>query len=325
MDVRSTSRGQAVPFSQEANMDEQEIRRRKCFLQFDEADEARLASIKGVAERYVDEVIDEFYRHLLSFEDTRVFFSDPHRLERVKHAQKQYFMRLTQGNYDTNYVENRRRIGAIHERIGSQLKSYLGMYSFFLRSVARRLFDTYSEDPGHALDCFLSLMKLSFLDISLAIDTYIDAREQTIREQQDAIRQLSTPVLPFRRGILILPIVGMIDTYRASQLTEQLLRSIRSNRARLVVIDITGVPFVDSRVAAHLVQTVEAARLMGTTTIVSGVSPEVALTMVTMGAELGQVETVGDLQSGIERAEYLSGYQAMKISESKRDAESLNS
>jgi rsbT co-antagonist protein RsbR len=119
-------------------------------------------------------------------------------------------------------------------------------------------------------------------------------------------------VLQVREQLLILPIVGMIDALRARQLTEGLLRAIRDNRARVVVIDITGVPAVDSAVANHLVQTVDASRLMGATVIVTGLSPEIAQTLVTIGVDLTKMNTVGDLQGGIEEAERLLGYQVIK-------------
>jgi rsbT co-antagonist protein RsbR len=136
----------------------------------------------------------------------------------------------------------------------------------------------------------------------------VKERERIIREQQEAIRELSTPVLQVRERLLILPIIGAIDPQRARQLTEQLLRGIRTNRARVVVIDITGVAALDSSVANHLVQTVEASRLLGATVIVTGLSPEIAQTLVTIGVDLGKMNTVGDLQGGIEEAERLLGY-----------------
>ena len=98
---------------------------------------------------------------------------------------------------------------------------------------------------------------------------------------------------------------GVIDPQRARQLTEQLLRAIRTNRAKVVVIDITGVAAMDSNVANHLVQTVEASRLLGATVIVTGLSPEIAQTLVTIGVDLSEMATVGDLQGGIEEAERL--------------------
>ena len=291
-----------------SDITEQELLRRKDFLEFREDDVANLASINDVARRYADAVIEDFYRHLLSFEETRTFFRDPQVLQRVKSAQQEYFLRLTQGKYDLAYAQNRLNIGAIHERIGLPIKAYLGMYNYYLRAVASRLGEAYRDTPQRAWSAFMSLMKLTFLDMGLAIDTYINSRERTIREQQAAIQELPTPVLPFREGMLLVPIIGMIDTQRARALTEQLLGAVRDNRAKVVVMDITGVQAVDSKVGNHLVQTVEAARLMGATVIAAGVSPEIAQTMVTLGIDLGRMTTVGDLQSGIERAEELLGY-----------------
>lgn len=112
-------------------------------------------------------------------------------------------------------------------------------------------------------------------------------------------------------GLLILPIVGLIDSDRARQLTDQLLRAIREHRAKAVVIDITGVPAVDSKVANHLIQTVDAARLLGATAILTGVSAEIAQTIVTIGVDLSKINTVGDLQGGIDRADQLLGYRGL--------------
>src|SRR3989441_76464 len=140
---------------------------------------------------------------------------------------------------------------------------------------------------------------------------FVQERERIIRQQQEAIRELSTPVLQVRERLLILPIIGVIDPQRARQLTEQLLRAIRTNRAKVVVIDITGVAAMDSNVANHLVQTVEASRLLGATVIVTGLSPEIAQTLVTIGVDLSEMATVGDLQGGIEEAERLLGYKVV--------------
>jgi rsbT co-antagonist protein RsbR len=140
----------------------------------------------------------------------------------------------------------------------------------------------------------------------------ISERERTISQQQDAIRELSTPVLQLRDGLLILPIIGMLDSQRAKQLTDDLLRAIRANRARMVVMDITGVAAVDSKVANHLIQTVAAARLMGSTVIITGLSADVAQALVALGVDLGKIMTTADLQGGLEEAERLLGYRVMR-------------
>jgi rsbT co-antagonist protein RsbR len=142
---------------------------------------------------------------------------------------------------------------------------------------------------------------------------FVHERERIIRQQQDAIRELSTPVLPVREGLLILPIVGVIDPQRARQLTQQLLRGIRANRAKVVVIDITGVPSINSTVANHLVMTVEAARLLGASAIVTGLSPEIAQTLVTIGVDLSKMNTVCDLREGIEEADRTLGFKVTRL------------
>ena len=134
-------------------------------------------------------------------------------------------------------------------------------------------------------------------------EAYLAAKEQIIVSQQEAIRELSMPVLQVRDHLLVIPLVGIIDSTRARTLIESLLASIRDKRAQGVVIDVTGVPLVDTAVANHLVQACDAASLMGTLVVITGISPEMAQTLVGLGAKLPAAETLGDLQEGIQYIE----------------------
>lgn len=292
---------------QEMGLTEEEIARRKEFLEFGEQDVQALRGLNPTVRESLNGFIDAFYQHLLAFEEGRRFFHDPQVLDHVKEQQRRYFLAHTEGNYDLDYVEDRLNVGAVHERIGLPVKSYLGMYSFYLRGMALRLFDVEADarDFKAALHAYVSLLKLVFLDIGFAIDTYIARRERVIREQQEAIRELPTPVLQIRDRLLIIPVVGALDSYRARLLTEQLLENIRTRRAKVVILDVTGVPVVDSKVANHLLQTVSAARLMGALTILTGLSPQIAQALVAIGVDLSSVRTTADLQGGIEVAERL--------------------
>jgi CHASE3 domain sensor protein/anti-anti-sigma regulatory factor len=149
-------------------------------------------------------------------------------------------------------------------------------------------------------------------EANATLEQRVAERAEQIARQQEVIHELSTPVLQFRDGLLILPLVGLVDTARARQLTDDLLRAIRANRAKAVVIDITGVPAVDSRVAGHLAQTVEACRLMGVAAIVTGISGAVAEALVRLGVDIAAFSTMGDLQRGIEAAERLLGYRTVQ-------------
>ena len=169
----------------------------------------------------------------------------------------------------------------------------------------------FERRPIEGFENFVSLKKLAFFDIGLIVDILVFERERVIRQQQEAIRELSTPVLQIRDRLLLLPIIGVVDTQRARFITENLLRAIRANRAKVVVMDVTGVATIDSKVANHLLQTVAAARLMGALVIVTGLTPDVAQSLVTLGIELSKLNTVGDLQGGLEEAERILGVRVL--------------
>jgi len=213
----------------------------------------------------------------------------------------------------------------LSERIiprGVETHEVVGIVLLLRDVLARSLFKKYQTDfelLNQVLDAYEPAANRIANTVAVS---FVQERERIIRQQQEAIRELSTPVLQVRERLLILPIIGVIDSHRTRQLTEQLLRGIRQNRAKVVVVDITGVPTIDSTVANHLVQTVEASRLMGASVIISGLSSEIAQTLVTIGVDLSKMNAVGDLQGGIEEAERLLGYKVMLTSEmTARDKE----
>jgi rsbT co-antagonist protein RsbR len=200
----------------------------------------------------------------------------------------------------------------LSERIiprGVETHEVLGIVLLLRDVLARSLFVNYQDDPA-MLDRILDAYEPAANRIAVTVGvSFVEERERVIREQQEAIRELSTPVLQVRDRLLILPIIGVLDSQRARQLTEQLLGAIQANRAKVVVIDITGVATIDLTVANHLVQTVEASRLMGASAIITGLSSRIAQTLVDLGVDLSMMRTVGDLQGGLEEAERLLGFQ----------------
>ena len=204
----------------------------------------------------------------------------------------------------------------LSERIiprGVEIHEVLGIVLLLRDVMARSLFEKYHDDFD-LLNRVLDAYEPAANSIANTVGvSFVEQRERVIRQQQKAIRELSTPVLQVRERLLILPIIGVIEAQRARQLTEQLLRGIRANRAKVVVVDVTGVPAIDSAVANHLVQTVEASRLMGAIVIITGLSSEIAQTLVTLGVDLSKMNAVGDLQGGIEEAERMLGYKVTKV------------
>ncbi|MDD2233989.1 MAG: STAS domain-containing protein [Desulfitobacteriaceae bacterium] len=126
--------------------------------------------------------------------------------------------------------------------------------------------------------------------------------EEQLKEQAQAIGELSTPVIQLWDGILALPLIGTIDSARVRQIMENLLNEIIQTKSSQVVIDITGVPVVDTGVASRLMRTVEAARLLGAECILTGISPVIAQTLVTVGVNLGRIKTRATLKNGLESA-----------------------
>ncbi|MDF3056462.1 MAG: anti-sigma-factor antagonist [Rariglobus sp.] len=206
----------------------------------------------------------------------------------------------------------------LSERIiprGVETHEVVGIVLLLRDVLARSLFKKYQAD-FELLNRVLDVYEPAANRIANTVAvSFVQERERVIRQQQEAIRELSTPVLQVRERLLILPIIGVLDAQRARQLTEQLLRGIRANRAKVVVVDITGVPTIDQTVANHLVKTVEASRLMGASVIITGLSAEIAQTLVTIGVDLSKMNAVGDLQGGIEEAERLLGYKVIIASE----------
>ena len=196
----------------------------------------------------------------------------------------------------------------LSERIiqrGVETHEVLGIVLLLRDVLARSLFRRYQAEPAlltRVLDSYEPAANRIAVTVGVS---FVEERERIIREQQAAIRELSTPVLQVRERLLILPIIGVLDTQRARQLTEQLLSAIQANRAKVVVIDITGVVTVDLTVANNLVQTVKAARLMGATAIVTGLSSSIAQTLVDLGVDVSMIRSVGALQGGLEEAERL--------------------
>ncbi|MGH3162126.1 MAG: STAS domain-containing protein [Streptosporangiaceae bacterium] len=143
-------------------------------------------------------------------------------------------------------------------------------------------------------------------------ETYAAAREQIIADQADAMLELSTPVMKLWEGVIAVPLVGTLDSARTQLVMEKLLETLVATGADHAVLDITGVPTVDTEVAQHLLKTVSAARLLGTECIVSGIRPQVAQTMVSLGIEFGDIATKATLADALAHALNRSGQRIQK-------------
>ena len=276
-------------------------------------DDSLLQELVGYLRENRTELREEWARRISEAKLLRVM-SDEEIFSEATEVYDNYVDALETGSVET--LETYAR--ALSERIiprGVETHEVLGIVLLLRDVLARSLFTRYQEDLdllNRVLDSYEPAANRIAVTVGVS---FVDERERVIHEQQEAMRELSTPVLQLRERLLILPIIGVLDSARARQLTEQLLGAIQDKRARVVVIDITGVATLDRTVANHLVQTVEASRLMGASTILTGLSPEIAQTIVDLGVDLGMMKTVGDLEGGLVEAERLAGYRRVDASE----------
>jgi rsbT co-antagonist protein RsbR len=293
-------------FLSKLKLDEAELASRLAFFELSAEDLRRLASLKPFAESQTDEIIEGFYDLLLRHPETRKFFPDETTVRRVKRTQREYFMGLFAGVVDNAYIEHRVRVGDAHERIGMPPKWYLGAYRRYMALLHDRLI-SYFKDPQEAYAAYQSVKKLVYFDMAIAIDTYVAANLDALKRHQAAIRELSTPVIRVHDRVLLLPLVGTIDSQRAHQVMETVLIRVTEDQAKVLILDIAGVPVVDTTVADHLLKTTAAVRLVGARTILTGISAQVARTIIQLGVDISAMDTLSRLSEGIELALSLVG------------------
>lgn len=289
------------------------LERRRAIAGIEPADLKRISSLSELVTSHVDEYVRTFFEYLSALDEARPLLTNKALTERTRRLQTDQILSMVQGEYGMAYVTQRLELGLIYSRAGLELPVFLGAFHHLLRSIGSAVIHRNEKNPLDAFQNFMSLKKVAFMDLGIIVDVLVYERQRLIRQQQDAIRELSTPVLQIRERMLLLPIIGVIDTHRARMITENLLASIRNNRAKVVVMDITGVATIDSKVANHLLQTVTAARLMGAAVIVTGLSADVAQSLVALGIDLGKLKTIGDLQGGLEEAEQMLGYRMTQV------------
>ena len=272
----------------------EQIERRKAYVGLTKDDARDVVAIRKPVHDTVEQHVEAFFGWLAKQPEARGLTDDRAALARARTLKRDHIEAMVGGDYGEAYVAQRLVLAQLYSKAGLALPVFLGAFNQLLASL-EKVAGTH----------FGSLRKIAFFDIALISDVIVHERERVIRMQSEAIRELSTPVLQLRERMLLMPIIGIVDTHRVQRIMESVLGEIRAKRARVVVMDVTGVSSIDSGVANHLLRTITAAKLMGALVIVTGISADVAQALVTLGIALDQIRTVGDLQSGIEEAERL--------------------
>jgi rsbT co-antagonist protein RsbR len=193
-----------------------------------------------------------------------------------------------------------------------------GTYVFSLKDALQQVLqDELKDDTQFLYEATLSISKLMDGFGITTFETFIKGREEVILRQTDEITEISTPVIRVWDGILALPIIGTLDSSRTQVVMENLLVEIVESGSTIAILDISGVPAVDSLVAQHLIKTVAATRLMGAECIISGIRPEIAQTVVHLGIDLSNIVTKSSLASALKYAFGMLRLEVKKIQKDK--------
>lgn len=283
---------------------------------FDIGDEdvSMVREVGHLFDSHIEGLVEDFYRWLSVKDEYQIFFAgSPTTLARVQKLQAGHWRSLFKASLDESYFSSRRHIGAVHARIDLPNDIYCAGMSMSGRVMIERLRAMKPRPPN--VDAMVAaLTKLVFLDLYLVIDEIARIQKEKIQQHSSAMLEMSTPVTPIWEGILLLPLVGIIDSARTQDVMNKTLSKIAETRARVFVLDISGVGTVDTAVANQLIKITKATQLMGCESIISGISPTVARTIVELGVKVGEVKTTATLRDGFELALKSTGIDVRQMS-----------
>jgi len=280
----------------------EEWRKRKEFVGFTDEDAKLLKQLGPVLNKYAEKFVDSLFERFMATEETKAFFVEEDTLNHVKSMQKDYFIAFANGEYEEKYLESRIHLGKLHERIGLQPRWYMGGYSIFLQSALPFILKAFKNDADKSQKAYQALIKLISLDQDVGVSTLIGIREEKIAAQSNDLLESGTPVLQIWENILVAPLIGTLDSNRTQLFMEKLLHEIVNTGSEFALIDITGVPMVDTMTSQHLIETIAAVKMLGAMVVLTGVRPEIAQALVHLGIDMSDITTRSSLAAGLKFA-----------------------
>ena len=278
-----------------------------------DADLKNVESFGKIIAPKMTEVIDEWYNWLRTQPEFEEFFSEPETLERVQKLQVDYAKEFYRGKVDEAYIIRRYALGEVHARIDLPLNAYFKGINALRTTYIGMLKESNIPKATH-FAISEAITKLVFLDTAIIVESYTTTINAQISAQSKSLMELSTPVTQIWNGILLLPVVGIIDSKRGQDIMNATLAKIAETQARMFILDISGVAIVDTAVANHLIKITKATLLMGCESTISGVSPAIAQTIVELGIDIGTVKTTATMRDALANAFQRTGVELREIS-----------
>ena len=248
--------------------------------------------------------MDDFIEHLYAYieealgADFEVHFPDKTTLARAQMSSRRAWTEFFEGRWDDEYLKSRERIGEVHAQLQVEPRHYLAAMNKAVDLWTGELYEGGIDEEAWP-EVVASVRRTALMEAALVVDVYSRRTAEVIGQQSRALIDMSTPIAALWDGILMLPIVGILDSRRAQDIMQRMLEQVAEKQAVVFILDISGVAVVDTAVANHLIRMTKAARLMGCETIVSGLSPSVAQTIVELGIEVGEMRTTGNLRDAL--------------------------
>ncbi|MDQ0415042.1 RsbT co-antagonist protein RsbRA [Mesobacillus stamsii] len=264
---------------------------------------------QGILDQWIDRTKEEADDRVVRLVSDRVF-----------HATSKEFIDLIISNFKGSSKEYKEKLTDFAEKV-VRLGWPLTFVTKGLHTFNSIVFEAMQKDeiiiPDNQMDFVIEFDRWAAPMSNEIVSIYSSTWERTVSLQKMALQELSAPLIPVFEGITVMPLVGTIDTDRAKQIMENLLKGAVKHRSEVVLIDITGVPVVDTMVAHHIIQAAEAVRLIGAKCMLVGIRPEIAQTIVNLGINLNQFTTKNNLKRGIEAALELTNKKIVSLEGAK--------
>jgi len=251
----------------------------------------------------MDAFIEIFYVYLRRAlgPDFEVHFPDEKSLTAAQAAARRGWYEFFEAKWDSDYIAGRERIGQVHAQLQVEPRHYLAAMTKAIDIWTKEIYRGGVHDAEWTA-ILAALRRTANMEGALVVDVYARRTGEVIAQQSRAMIDMSTPIAALWTGVLMLPIVGLLDSRRAEDIMQRMLEQIAERQAVMFILDISGVAVVDTAVANHLIRMTKAAQLMGCDTTVSGLSPSVARTIVELGIDVGDMKTTGTLQDAVKVA-----------------------